>query len=239
MKRTIIKIDENLCDGCGLCVEGCHEGALQVINGKAHIISELYCDGLGACIGKCPQGAITLEEREAEPYNEQAVLKRISLSSASFAKKPCGCPGSKEMSFTLPAEQSETNGVVFSQLRQWPIQLHLLNPEASFLKNANLILAADCTAFAYGNFHNQFLKNHSLAIACPKLDDFKDIYVEKLRAMIDNSFINTLTVVIMEVPCCGGLLHIAQQAQAGAKRKIPVKKVVIGIKGGLHSEGWV
>ena len=224
MKRTIIKIDENLCNGCGICVAGCHEGALQIIDGKARIVNEHYCDGFGACIGECPVGAITLEEREAKPYNEQAVMEKDSHA----------CPGSKEMSFYLPDEQN-----TISHLRQWPVQLHLLNPNAPFLINADLILAADCTAFVFGDFHNRFIKNNVIAIACPKLDHSKEIYVEKITAMIDNSLINTLTVVIMEVPCCRGLLQIAQQSQANAKRKIPIKKVIIGIQGNLQTEEWI
>jgi len=200
MKRTIIKIDEDRCNGCGACVTGCHEGALQLINGKAKIINEMYCDGLGACIGECPVGALSLEEREAEPYQEESCCNDTS------------------------------------PLPQFPIQLRLVNPNASFLKNTDLILAADCTAFVYNRFHHQFMKNNSIAIACPKLDNQKDFYVEKLTEMIDNSFINTLTVIIMEVPCCRGLWQIALQAQANAKRKISIKKVIIGIDGGLQGE---
>jgi len=228
MKRTIIKIDEELCDGCGLCVKGCHEGALQIIDGKARIVNETYCDGLGACIGECPMGAITLEEREAKPFNEQAVMARNAHV----------CPSANEMSFAPKNGQNETNVPLASQLGQWPVQLHLLNPEASFLRNTNMVLAADCTAFAFGDFHNRFMKNNSIAIACPKLDHSKEIYVEKLTAMIDNSSINTLTIIIMEVPCCGGLLQIALQAQNNAKRKIPVKQIIIGIKGELLREEW-
>ncbi len=285
MKRTIIKIDENLCNGCGVCVEGCHEGALQIIDGKARMISDLFCDGLGACIGECPVGAIELEEREAEPYDEYAVMEKIAPkgeetilahllhlknhnemefvkqglnylkehnitidmqkltggNTASAQGASGGCPGAREMSFA-PQNQNEdreTGCNTFSQLRQWPVQLHLLSTEASYLKNADLVLAADCTAFAYGDFHNRFMKNNILAIACPKLDSSKEVYVEKLTAMIDNAHINTLTVIMMEVPCCGGLLQLAQQAQANAKRKIPIKKIIIGIKGNLLSEEWI
>ena len=198
MKRTIIKIDENRCTGCGACVKGCHGGALQLINGKAKIVNEMYCDGLGACIGVCPTGALELEEREAEPYKEQ----------------PC-CN-------------------TFTQLRQFPIQLRLVNPNASFLKNSDLVLAADCTAFVYSHFHNQFMKNNSIVIACPKLDNSIELYIEKLTEMIDNSLINTLTVIVMEVPCCGGLWQIAQLAQANAKRKIQIKKVIVGVDGKLR-----
>jgi len=226
MKRMVVKIDEDRCTGCGSCVEGCHGGALQLVDGKARIIDENYCDGLGMCIGECPVGAISLEEREAKPYSKQTVAE----------SKPCACPGSAEMSFEPPTVQNEADLAVFSRLRQWPVQLQLLNPEAAFLRNADVVLAADCTAFAFGNFHNQFLKNNCLAIACPKLDQAKDIYVEKLAAMFDCSFVNSLTVIVMEVPCCKGLLQIAQQAQAAAKRKIPIRKIVIGIKGELKSE---
>jgi NAD-dependent dihydropyrimidine dehydrogenase PreA subunit len=223
MNKTIVKIDESRCTGCGACVKGCHGGALQIIDGKARVINEDFCDGLGACIGECPNGAITLEEREVKPRNEQNCTKTKS------------CQSIQEMSFSEPTEQNTT----VSELRHFPIQLHLINPNAGFLHNTDLILAADCTAFAYGAFHQQFKKNKSIAIACPKLDHSKDLYVEKLVEMIDNTSINTLTVIIMEVPCCKGLLQIAQQAQANAKRKIPVKKIVIGIKGNLLTEDWI
>jgi NAD-dependent dihydropyrimidine dehydrogenase PreA subunit len=230
MKRTIVKIDESRCNGCGDCVKGCHEGALQIIDGKARIVDDMYCDGLGACIGDCPLGAITLEEREAKPFDEQAVMAKM----ASLQEKSCGCPGMQEMTLSQPAEQNTTQ----FRLRHFPIQLHLINPNASFLKNTDLVLAADCTAFAYNKFHHQFLQNSSVAIACPKLDDGVELYIEKLTSMIDHSFINTLTVVIMEVPCCRGLFQIALQAQASAKRKVPIKKIVIGIDGDLQSEEW-
>jgi len=203
MKRTVIKIDENRCTGCGACVKGCHGGALQIINGKARVINEMYCDGLGACIGVCPAGALELEEREAEVYNNP--------NSEENNEPPC-CN-------------------IFPQSRQFPIQLRLVNSNAPFLKNTDLVLAADCTAFIYSNFHRQFMKNNAIVIACPKLDNTIELYVEKLTAMIDYSSINSLTIILMEVPCCNGLWHIAQKAAANAQRKIPVKKVVIGING--------
>jgi len=195
MKRTVIKIDESRCTGCGACVKGCHEGVLQVIDGKARVVNETCCDGLGACIGSCPAGALTLEEREAEPYKEQSC---------------CNIP---------------------SQVRQFPIQLRLVNPNAPFLKNMDLVLAADCTAFVYSHFHHQFMQNNSIVIACPKLDSSIELYIEKLTAMIDDTAINSLTVIMMEVPCCGGLWHIAQRAQANAERKIPIRKVIVGVDG--------
>lgn len=235
MKRTIVKIDENRCNGCGDCIKGCHEGALQLIDGKARIVDDMYCDGLGACIGECPVGAITLEEREASPFDEQAVMAKMAANH----EKPHGCPGTREMSFSRKNEREEATIPLSSQLGQWPVQLHLVNPGAGFLKNTNLVVAADCTAFAYGDFHNRFMKNNSIVIACPKLDDSSTVYVEKLTAMIDYSLIDTLSVIIMEVPCCGGLLHIAQQARMKANRKIPMKKIVIGIKGDILSEEWI
>jgi NAD-dependent dihydropyrimidine dehydrogenase PreA subunit len=204
MKRTVVKIDENRCTGCGSCVTNCHGGALQIINGKAKLINEMFCDGLGACIGECPVGALSLEECE------------VKVHIKSDKEQPC-C----DTSF---------------QSHQFPIQLRLINPNASFLKNSDLILAADCTAFIYSRFHHKFMQNSSIAIACPKLDNLKDYYVEKLTEMIDNSSINSLTVIIMEVPCCSGLWHIAQQAQANAKRKISVKKGIIGVNGNVQIE---
>jgi len=305
MKRTIIKIDEELCNGCGLCVDGCHEGALQLIDGKARMISDLYCDGLGACIGDCPVGAITLEEREAEPYDEIKVMQRISpkgeativahlnhlidhdqgefveqgiqyikdhnlkvdmnkLRNKNSAKESNnhtpnsenpmqikmhshngggGCPGSREMVIEKPTVTATTAAVTHteqpSELAQWPVQMHLVNPQASYFKNADVLMAADCVAFSMGNFHSKYLKGKGLAIACPKLDQGKDIYVEKLTAMIDQSKINTLTVMMMEVPCCGGLLQIAKIATQQATRKVPVKAIVVGIDGEVRSEEWV
>ena len=286
MKRTIIKIDEELCNGCGECVEGCHEGALQIINDKAVMISELYCDGLGACIGECPVGAIELEEREAEPYDEIAVMERISpkgekvvlahlnhlkdhnqheflkqgidyikvkdlpislegLETPSAPKaegKGCACPGSEAKFFAKPAPKVEAFKYASqstSELQQWPVQLHLLNPQVPYLKGADLLLAADCTAFSVADFHNNHLKGKRLAIACPKLDDGKDIYVAKLKSMIDDAKINTLTVMIMEVPCCGGLLQLAKVAVAQATRKVPVKLIVVGVQGNIVKEEWV
>ncbi len=285
MERTIIKIDEEKCNGCGLCVNGCHEGALQLINGKAVMVSELYCDGLGACIGDCPTEAITMEKREAEAYDETAVMERlvlkgekvvlahlkhlkdhqqqdlfeqgiaflkrnsihIDLSSIIESKPKNGnsfmqtgsCPGSKNMSFTKPSGEEEKSGDTSSQLRQWPVQLHLLSPSAPYLKDADLLLAADCAAFAMGDFHSRFLKGKRLAIACPKLDSNKEVYVEKLTHMIDHSMINTLTVMIMEVPCCGGLLQLAQLAQERSTRKIPVKLIIVGLQGNVVSEKWL
>jgi len=285
MKRTVIKIDEELCNGCGNCVSGCHEGALQLINGKAVMISDLFCDGLGACIGECPVGAITLEEREAEPYNEVAVMERISpkgekvvlahlkhlkdhgetkwfnegvewlkannlnynidsLMQKEEPKMACGCPGSMARDFrnSAPSSQNQSNGFKFSgesELRQWPVQLHLLNPAAGYFQNADVLLASDCSAFTHGSFHDTFLKNRVLAIACPKLDHNTDSYVDKLVAMFDESRINTLTVIMMEVPCCGGLMMFVKKAREKARRNVPVKAIILSVRGEVLSEDWV
>lgn len=284
MKRKIISINEELCNGCGKCVKGCHEGALQMIDGKARIISELYCDGLGACIGDCPVNAISIEEREALPYDEVAVMERISQKGEltilahlkhlkehnelgyleqgiQFIKKhqlkvdlsllepkesakplPCGCPGSAARSFK-PAPTTKpqfgTQQKQTSELSHWPVQLHLINPGASYLAGADLLVAADCTAFAYADFHSSFIKGKKLVIACPKLDSNKEIYVAKLTEMIDQPKINTLTVIIMEVPCCKGLTQLVQLAVNRASRKIPVKEIVISVQGEIVREEWI
>ena len=211
MKRKIIKIDEAKCNGCGDCAKKCHEGALEIVNGKAKLVSDKYCDGLGDCIGECPLGAITFEVRETEDYDEQAVIERQK---------------------TIATQKTSTG------LINWPIQLHLQNPMANYFYDADLVLAADCTGFAFSNLSNKF-NNKPISIACPKLDANKEEYIEKLVALIDHSLINSITVVMMEVPCCGGLLYLTQLALSKSKRKVPVKKVIISIKGELMSEEWV
>ncbi len=231
MKRDILKIDEDLCTGCGQCVPNCHEGALQVIDGKVRLVSELMCDGLGACIGHCPEGAITIETREAEPYNETKVMEQMKNS---------GCPGSRAVVIERPQDDSRTvSPDQPSELRQWPVQMHLLNPNAPYLRGSDLLLAADCVAFSMGNFHSRYLKGRSLAIACPKLDYGPDIYIEKLTAMIDVAGINTINVMMMEVPCCGGLLQIVKNALSKASRKVPVKEMIISLSGEVLNEEWV
>lgn len=304
MKRTMINIDEEKCNGCGLCVPNCHEGALQIIDGKARLISDLMCDGLGACIGHCPQGAIDLEEREAVPYDEIAVITQMASKGRNtikahlkhmkdhkefgfmkqgvkwlrentdkvdfdvealtkeihnYGEEPVkqktfvpkmevaahgSCPGNQTMSFksgmrvadaTMKDAPVSSNA---SALEQWPVQLHLLNPNAEYMKNADLLIAADCTAFSMGDFHS-YLKGRALAIACPKLDHGKEVYVEKIKAMIDESKVNTITVLMMDVPCCGGLVSLVQTALKLASRYVPVKIMVVGIKGKIISEDWM
>lgn len=277
MKRQIITIDEERCNGCGECVKGCHEGALQMVDGKARMISDLYCDGLGACIGSCPVDAITIEEREAEPYDEEAVMERIApkgeatiiahlkhlkdhgergylhqgveyiqkhglkvdLRPVMHGDTNSGsCPGAMSRSFAAPTSITAPAATT-SQLTHWPVQLHLLNPEVGHFFEADVVLAADCTAYAFPDFHNRFLKGRKLAIACPKLDSNKESYIEKITTMIDKSKINSLIVVIMEVPCCGGLIQIAKLAVEKAQRKVPVRKIVVGIQGNVLEDVWI
>ncbi len=282
MKRKIVKINEELCNGCGLCIPNCQEGALQIIDGKARLISDLFCDGLGACLGHCPEEAITIEEREAEPYNEWKVMETISQQGDNTIKahlshlkdhgemqyhnealeylqknkiiinpdnnknmenshSHCGCPGSQELDLReeVKNETVSFDGKAPSQLRQWPVQMHLINPNAPYYKNADVLIAADCTAFAMGGFHNELMKGKAIAIACPKLDSDTEIYVEKITAMIDDAKINTLTVVIMEVPCCSGLLRMVQMAVEKATRKVPIKLIIVNLKGEIDKEMWV
>ena len=240
MKRDILKIDEELCNGCGQCVPNCHEGALQIIDGKVRLVSELMCDGLGACIGHCPEGAITIETREAEPYNEIQVLVAQHHSPPQLHLDGGGCPGSRTMVIEKSGQTlTDLSSDQPSELRQWPVQMHLVNPNAPYFRSADLLLAADCVAFSMGAFHSKHLRGKSLAIACPKLDNGTDSYVEKLTAMIDIAKVNTITVMMMEVPCCGGLLHMVRTALSNATRKVPVKKMIVGINGDVLQEEWV
>lgn len=279
MKRKIIKIDEARCTGCGLCIPNCPEGAIQILDGKARLVSDLFCDGLGACLGHCPEGAITVEEREAEPYDERRVMENIILAGPETIRAHLahlkdhnereylmqanqvlkekgiaspveqgggchsqggGCPGSRAMSFAGHGEGADEGaGTRPSRLTHWPVQLHLISPHAPHFQGSDLLLAADCTAFSLGDFHKQYLKGKTLAIACPKLDDGQDAYVEKLRALIDEAKINTLTVMIMQVPCCSGLLQLARQAVSQAARRIPVRCIVVGLQGDILKDEWV
>ena len=285
-----------LCDGCGLCVPECHEGALQIIDGKARLISDLFCDGLGACLGHCPQGAITIDVREAEPYNETKVMDYIvkggpnvikahlehlvdhnemeyfqeaveylkingishaELVSASLGTNKetlkrsasggqgdnlqkhsaCGCPGSKEMSFAADEQLEEhETGKRKSYLTQWPVQFHLVSPYANYYQNSHLLLTADCVPFSYPDYHKDFLKDKSLAVACPKLDSNQQVYQDKLLAMINEANLQSITVLIMQVPCCSGLYQLAQNAIQQSGKNIPLKVIVIGINGEVLKE---
>lgn len=302
MIREVVKIDEELCDGCAQCIPNCHEGALQMIDGKARLISDLMCDGLGACLGHCPQGAITIEKREAEPYNEtkvmeimvgkgentvvahlthlkehnemeflaegvrylkdheeeldfdiRKVMSRVHHAHVEEEQLACGCPGSEARSFQAQSGAGQPVAVAPgsltlgnnggadqpSELRQWPVQMHLINPMASYFQQSDLVLAADCVAFSLGNFHSRWLKGKTLAIACPKLDSGHESYISKIRSLVDDAKINTLTVMMMQVPCCGGLLQMAQIAVNQSERKIPVKSVIVGVEGEILKEDWV
>ena len=255
VKRNIIKINEELCNGCGLCAKGCHEGALQIIDGKARLISELYCDGLGACIGDCPMNAISVEEKEVEAYDEIAVIKRIIPKGAKVLEAHLqhlknhgemnllqqGIQYLKDNDIPVPAltQPQPQNVIPVSQLSafkpmsvsiNWPVQLHLINPQSGVFNNADLLLVADCVAYANPKLYSELLIGKKLAIACPKLDVNKESYVNKLIQMIDDSKINSLTVAIMEVPCCGGLIRLVEMAMEKSQRKIPVTKVVVKIR---------
>jgi Pyruvate/2-oxoacid:ferredoxin oxidoreductase delta subunit len=285
MKRQIIQIDDEKCNGCGECIIGCPEGAIQLVNGKAKLVNDTYCDGLGACIGDCPVGAITVIEREAEAYDEVSVIEEIVQKGDNVIKEHLthlfshnqdaylntaidylkknkidipeykekimhnqhhhqggGCPGSQMMDFSKNKENiktSDESGSRESELSQWPVQLHLLSPEASYFKNADVLIAADCVAFTVGDFHKDFLKGKRLAIACPKLDSGLDIYEQKISEMIDKSGINTITVMIMQVPCCRGLLALVKKASEQASRKVPVKCITISLQGEVLEEKWI
>lgn len=272
MKRKIIRIDEAKCNGCGVCIPDCPEGALQLIDGKARLVSDLFCDGLGACIKACPTGAMTTEEREAEPYDEYKVMENVVKGGVNVIKahlshlkdhrqdefftqavdflkkngfevpvleeKPlaCGCPGmmQKDLSRIKKAALQQPQAAnIQSELNNWPIQLKLLNPNAPYLKNADLLIAADCTAFAYANFHQKFIKNKVLIMFCPKLDNDLQVYVDKLAAIFETQDINSVTIVHMEVPCCGGVEMIVKEALIQSGKNIIMKDYTVSLTGEL------
>ena len=256
LTRKIIRIDEEKCDGCGLCVPSCAEGALQIIDGKARLISDKYCDGMGACLGECPQGAISFEEREAEDYDQDAVAQRFQAMGVEYKShshdgeghyhaKPgrdahaghvherFACPSARTLDFrqTAPHEVAETEGRrQTSELRQWPVKLNLVNPQASYFQDADLLIAADCAPFAYASLHPDFLRGRTLVIGCPKFDDL-DYYREKLTAILRQNDIRSITVLHMEVPCCTGLLLAARDAIGEAGKDIPVESVTVTLRG--------
>ena len=232
--RKIVRIDEEKCNGCGACVPGCAEGALQIIDGKARIISETYCDGLGACLGECPQGAITIEERESEVFDEEAVKQHLAVEKTTAEPLPCGCSSATVRQFETQNQTEIIPKMAKSTLGHWPVQLTLVPPGAPFLKNADLLIAADCVPFAYAGFHQDFLQNHALVVACPKLDDFQS-HQQKLVQILSQSDVKSLTVVNMEVPCCFGLVHMAQEALRLSGKNIPLRTITIGVKGDIKS----
>ena len=235
--RKIIRIDEEKCNGCGICVPACAEGALQIVDGKVKLISEKYCDGLGACLGECPEGAIIIENREVEEFDEEAVRHHLDEKEHATEELPCGCPSATVTQFERPGET--TAGPSYaphqpSMLSHWPVQLTLVPPAAPFLQGAALVLAADCVPFAYAGFHHDFLRGHALLVACPKLDDFQ-AHQSKLTEILHRSQVKSLAVVHMEVPCCSGLAHMAEQAIRLSGKDIPFQEVTVGIRGDLKS----
>jgi len=230
MLRKIIKIDDEKCTGCGICADACHEGAIGIVNGKAKLLRDDYCDGLGACLPTCPTGAISFEEREAAEYNEEEVKK--NMIEKQQEKLPCGCPGTQSKRIARVEKQSirfEDSRENVSQLSQWPVQIRLAPVNAPYFTDANLLVAADCTAYAYGDFHNRFIKNRVTLIGCPKLDDTD--YSEKLTAILQNNNIKSVTVVRMEVPCCGGIENAVKTALRNCGKMIPWQVITISTDG--------
>lgn len=233
--RNIINIDEDKCDGCGQCVVDCAEAALQVVNGKARLIKEIYCDGLGACLGSCPTGALTIIQRESDPFDEAATevhMKQTKEKKEEF----CGCPSMRPVDFSEKKGPAVVGGDTKPELTNWPIQLKLVGTTAPYFNGADLLLAADCTAFSTVNFHSLFIKDKKTLIACPKLDDAQH-YFEKLTEIFRENDIRSVKVVRMEVPCCGGLSYLVKQSIQASKKDIPYSEVIIGIKGDIVSEG--
>lgn len=227
MIRKIIKIDEKKCNGCGACANACHEGAIAMVNGKAKLVFEDYCDGLGDCLPACPTGAITFEEREALAYDEQAV-KQAKMQK--FGQRlPCGCPGTQSKIIKHDPSTVAQRISVSSQLSQWPVQIKLVPVNAPYFENANLLVAADCTAYAYADFHNEFIRNRITLVGCPKLDSVD--YAEKLAAIIAENSIKSVTVVRMEVPCCGGIENAVKTALQNSGKFLPWRVVTISTDG--------
>ncbi len=265
IRRKIIRIDEEKCTGCGDCIPNCPEGALQVIDGKARLVSDLFCDGLGACIGHCPVGAITVEEREAEPYDERKVIERIVAQGPNVLRahldhlrdhgaddylhealdylrehdipvpepEPAssGCPGARAMCLEpAGATEGEPSGRAVSRLRHWPVQIALVAPIAPFLDGADVVVVADCVPFAYANLHEDFLKGRAVLVGCPKLDD-AEAHIKKLAAIFEHNGIRSIEVVHMEVPCCFGMVRVAQEALQRCGKDLPLQTTKIGIGG--------
>jgi Pyruvate/2-oxoacid:ferredoxin oxidoreductase delta subunit len=245
--RKIVKIDEEKCTGCGLCIPNCAEGALQIVDGKAKLMSDKFCDGLGACLGHCPEDAITVFEREAEEFDEKAVETHLhkekgleSVSQPQPEPQPApfiGCPSSRAMQFKVPEPKTDSASSTpsVSMLTQWPVQLKLVPINAPYFQDADLLIAADCVPFAYPDFHQDFLKGKVVVVGCPKLDDVQ-YYKEKLTEIFKTNSIKSVTVPYMEVPCCFGLVKVTEDAIAASGKNIPLKKVKIGIRGDIKPE---
>ena len=241
--RKIVRIDEERCNGCGLCIPNCAEGAIQLIDGKAKLLSEKFCDGLGACLGHCPQDAITVIEREAEDFDEKAVERHLHKAIPEPEPQPkpislfAGCPSSRAMLFEVSETGKEKGPAIpsASMLSQWPVQLKLVPVNALYFQNADLLVAADCVPFAYPDFHRDFLKGKVVVVGCPKLDDIQ-YYKEKLTEIFKTNSIKSVTVPYMEVPCCFGLVRATEDAIAASGKQIPFKKIKIGIRGDIKPE---
>jgi ferredoxin len=239
--RKIISIDEEKCDGCGLCIPSCEEGALQIVDGKARLVKEVYCDGLGNCLGECPQGAIEIIEREAEPFDEAAVeehLERLAKENSTALEEECSvCCGSSLVRDLKPQVREEplTANASYepeAELSHWPVQLHLVNPQSRFLREVDLLIAADCVPFAYADFHRKFLAGRSLIIGCPKLDDV-NAYHQKLVQIFKLNNLKSITLVHMEVGCCFGLSRLVKSALAESGVSTPLEEVIVGVDGNL------
>jgi len=241
-KRNIVVIDEDKCNGCGLCVSACAEGAIQLVDGKAKLVSDTYCDGLGACLGECPQDAITIEQRDAVDFDEEAARKHVARIQETKQplvqiEKACGCPGAnaKIIDRSIQNRKLSSGDSIPSALTNWPVQINLVPVNAPYLKGADLLISADCAPFAFADFHTKLLPGKILLIGCPKLDD-ANVYVEKLGQIFANSGVKSITIIRMEVPCCGGLTQIIKKALATSGANIPVAEVTIGISGDIIGE---
>jgi len=231
VQRQIIRIDEERCTGCGKCVSACAEGALAIVDGKARLVSEVYCDGLGACVGECPEGALTIEEREAAPFDEEAVAHSLAQQGTD-EPMPCGCPGASVRALTPhPAPAHPSGPLAPSRLSHWPVQLRLVPPGAPFLQGAEILVCADCVPFAMPDFHQRYLAGRAVLVGCPKLDDL-DHYRDKLRAIFEQARPKSITVLRMEVPCCSGLAHAVSEARDAAAPSCPLEIRVVEIHGG-------
>jgi len=239
VNRKIIEIDEELCDGCGQCVPSCAEGAIQIVDCKAKLVADVYCDGLGACLGECPRGALTVVDREADEFDEAAVEEHLKTQAEEKKPEvevlPCGCPSQQLQSFSQPkpfqmAGEPAPQQTASSELAHWPVQIRLVPPTAPFLKGADLLVAADCTPVAYPNFHQDFLRGKAVMVGCPKFDD-AEAYIQKFSDIFNTADIKSVTVVVMEVPCCQGLPVIVEKGLETSGKKIPVEKVVISARG--------
>lgn len=227
IRRRIIRIDEEKCDGCGICADACHEGAIAIVDGKARLVKESYCDGLGDCIGPCPRDAISMVERDAEEYDERAVMEHLSGGGGC----PGSCPGSVPLRMSPDAESSDSAGSDRpSMLTTWPVQITLVPPGAPFLNGARLLISADCVPFAFAGFHERFVRGRVALVGCPKLDN-REYYVDKLTDIFRSNRIDSLTVVYMEVPCCGALPRLVSEALKASGRNIPLETVKVGIRG--------